>query len=142
MSDDFFRVVGNLKTLRATLKPVSTEQIREFVHKLTVIIDERDRDEEAMRLAHQERLKKVDLIRQQMEHLGINPQELLSDEEQKSFIETKPKKIKTRTNEPKYEYIDELGQYRTWTGQGRTPRRINNEISHNGKTLQDFLIKK
>lgn len=39
----------------------------------------------------------------------------------------------------KYKYVDEDGQEKNWTGQGRTPAVIKAAID-NGKSLDDFLI--
>lgn len=40
---------------------------------------------------------------------------------------------------PKYEYYVD-GKRKTWTGIGKTPNAIKNEIEKNHKTLSDFLI--
>ena len=39
----------------------------------------------------------------------------------------------------KYAFIDENGEHKTWTGQGRTPRPIQNALNK-GKSLSDFEI--
>lgn len=137
MSDDFFRVVGNIRTLRATLKGVSVEQIKEIAHKMNMIIDEREAEEDKNRIRKEEHDKKIAKIREQLLKQGITPEELLAPDVQKSITDTKPRK-KTH----KYEYYDDDGNFRTWTGQGRTPRKIQSEIDNNGKTLDDFLIDK
>lgn len=135
MSDDFFRTIGNLRTLRATLKTVSIEQLKEFAHKLTVIIEEREAEDEAQKKDREERERKVAQIREQLTELGIDPEELLAPDSQKSISDAKQRK-KT----PKYEYTDTNGVYHTWTGQGRTPRPIQSAIDNGGKCLEDFLI--
>ncbi|HDL8031932.1 TPA: H-NS histone family protein, partial [Yersinia enterocolitica] len=40
----------------------------------------------------------------------------------------------------KYKYIDENGETKTWTGQGRTPAVIKKAIEEQGKSLDDFLL--
>lgn len=137
MSDDFFRVVGNIRTLRATLKGVPVEQIKEIAHKMNMIIEEREAEEAENRIRKEEHDRKIATIREQLLKQGISPEELLSSEVQKSITDTKPRK-KTH----KYEYYDDSGNYCTWTGQGRTPRKIQSEIDSNGKKLEDFLIDK
>ncbi|MGL4602391.1 MAG: H-NS family nucleoid-associated regulatory protein, partial [Plesiomonas sp.] len=42
---------------------------------------------------------------------------------------------------PKYEYLDENGEVKTWTGQGRTPALIAKALE-NGESLESFLINK
>ncbi|HBW5265460.1 TPA: H-NS histone family protein, partial [Klebsiella pneumoniae] len=39
----------------------------------------------------------------------------------------------------KYAYVDDAGEQKTWTGQGRTPAPIKAQLDA-GKTLEDFLI--
>ena len=39
----------------------------------------------------------------------------------------------------KYQFIDENGEHKTWTGQGRTPRPIQQALDA-GKSLADFEI--
>ena len=40
----------------------------------------------------------------------------------------------------KYSYVDENGETKTWTGQGRTPAVIKKAMDEQGKTLDDFLL--
>ncbi len=40
----------------------------------------------------------------------------------------------------KYQYTDENGEAKSWTGQGRTPAVIKQALDA-GKKLEDFLIK-
>ncbi len=51
------------------------------------------------------------------------------------------RKSKRAQRPAKYEYIDENGESKTWTGQGRTPAVIKQAIDNEGKSLNDFLIK-
>ncbi|TOI74192.1 transcriptional regulator, partial [Vibrio parahaemolyticus] len=54
--------------------------------------------------------------------------------------ETKTKAKSKRAPRPaKYKYIDTNGQEKTWTGQGRTPSAIQEQLDA-GKSLDDFLI--
>ena len=52
-----------------------------------------------------------------------------------------PKKVKQkRPSRPaKYQYKDENGQVKTWTGQGRTPKAIQVQLDA-GKSLDSFKI--
>ena len=69
-------------------------------------------------------------------NVGIDPSELVP------MLGEIDKSSKRAPRPPKYQYIDEMGQARTWTGQGRQPLAIRNAIEHEGKTLDDFLIEK
>lgn len=50
--------------------------------------------------------------------------------------EKKPRKVRPA----KYKYVDASGEEKTWTGQGRTPKAIQDKIDNHGATLDDFLI--
>ena len=46
---------------------------------------------------------------------------------------------KRKPREAKYRFIDQNGEEKTWTGQGRTPKPIASALAE-GKSLDDFLI--
>lgn len=50
-------------------------------------------------------------------------------------------KAKRAQRPAKYSYVDENGETKTWTGQGRTPAVIKKAMDEQGKSLDDFLIK-
>ncbi|WP_227592205.1 H-NS family nucleoid-associated regulatory protein, partial [Klebsiella pneumoniae] len=49
-------------------------------------------------------------------------------------------KTKRAARPAKYSYVDENGETKTWTGQGRTPAVIKKAMDEQGKSLDDFLI--
>ena len=49
-------------------------------------------------------------------------------------------KRKRAPKPPKYEFKDENGELKTWTGQGRMPKALQNALD-NGRALEEFLIK-
>lgn len=52
---------------------------------------------------------------------------------------SKSAKAKREPRPAKYKYIDENGDEKTWTGQGRTPKAIAAALE-SGKTLEEFEI--
>jgi DNA-binding protein H-NS len=67
---------------------------------------------------------------------GIDPNELLQ-----TMAATKAAgKAKRAARPAKYQYKDENGELKTWTGQGRTPAVIKKAIEEQGKSLDDFLL--
>lgn len=50
------------------------------------------------------------------------------------------RKVKRAPRPAKYEFLDENGEIKQWTGQGRMPKMVKIEIDA-GKSLDDFLIK-
>ncbi len=81
------------------------------------------------------RQEKLEALRKMMEEEGINPEELLG-----SFSGKSSAKKKSREPRPaKYKFTDENGEVKTWTGQGRTPKALAEQLA-SGKSLEDFLI--
>jgi len=68
---------------------------------------------------------------------GIDPNELLNSIAAASKSGAKAKRA---ARPAKYSYVDENGETKTWTGQGRTPAIIKKAMDEQGKSLDDFLI--
>ncbi|MBY6356742.1 H-NS histone family protein, partial [Enterobacter sichuanensis] len=82
-----------------------------------------------------EQQEKINALLELMKADGISPTELLNSE--RALAGKTVKKRKPR--EAKYRFIDQNGEEKTWTGQGRTPKPIASALA-NGKSLDDFLI--
>ncbi|MFS1428541.1 H-NS family nucleoid-associated regulatory protein [Vibrio splendidus] len=125
-----------VRSMRAVFKSLAVEQIEKIESNLAVIKKEHlDAEAENMKL-QSEKAEKVARIRELMAEDNI----LASDLEDGSNpvnikLATKPRK----QPEPKYQYKNEQGEVKTWTGQGRTPKAIQKAID-NGKSFDDFLI--
>ncbi|QTL96452.1 H-NS family nucleoid-associated regulatory protein [Aeromonas jandaei] len=76
--------------------------------------------------AHEQKLAEFQAL---MEKAGIAPAELLA------AIDTK---VKREPRPPKYRYV-ENGVEKTWTGQGRTPKFLAQQLEQ-GRQLDEFLI--
>ncbi|MBV2303921.1 H-NS family histone-like protein, partial [Escherichia coli] len=122
------------RTLRAQSREFSLENLEEMLEKLTTVVEDRRQEEVAFLKDKEERQAKLEAFRQQLLEDGIDPAELLSGLSSSS----KPKS--SREPRPaKYKYIDENGDEKFWTGQGRTPKVITAAIE-SGKKLEDFAI--
>ncbi|WP_432469655.1 H-NS family histone-like protein [Agarivorans sp. QJM3NY_30] len=133
---DFIKVFLNARSLKAATKELSIEQIEESYNKLKSILDERYQvraEEEQQQREKQEKLEKYKAL---LEQDGIDPNELLSMIKQAPVKERK----KREPLPAKYKFVDENGEEKTWTGQGRTPSPIQKAIKNEGKTKADFLI--
>lgn len=127
--------LNNIRTLRSLGRELSVEALEEILEKLIVIIDERRQEESSKAAEQQARQEKLNALRKLMEEDGINPEDLLGSFQTKSAA-TK----KTREPRPaKYSFVDENGESKTWTGQGRTPKALAEQLAA-GKSLDDFLI--
>lgn len=128
---------NNIRTLRAQARESSLEVLEEILEKLTSVVEERRLEESQAQAKEEERTRKLEEFRQLLEKQNINPEELIQ-----SMSTGKTARKSKRAQRPaKYEYIDENGESKTWTGQGRTPAVIKQAIDNEGKSLNDFLIK-
>ncbi|KAB5597877.1 H-NS histone family protein [Vibrio parahaemolyticus] len=107
---------------------------QEALAKLTTVVEERREADELEQLEREEQEEKMAAIAKQIAQQGIDVEELV----RALANETKPKA--KRTPRPaKYKYTDANGAEKTWTGQGRTPAPIQEQLDA-GKSLNDFLI--
>ena len=128
------KILNNIRTLRAQAREFSLETLDEMLEKLTTVVEERRQEYVSYRKEREERQAKLEAFRLQLLEDGIDPADLLSGLSSSS----KPKS--NREPRPaKYKYIDENGEQKTWTGQGRTPKAIATAIEA-GKALEDFVI--
>lgn len=124
---DLFKTLMNLRSLRATSRELTLEQLQESLDKLTQVVNERTQEEAQSRAENKEHNEKLEAYRQMLLSDGINPEELLQ------IMKATTKKATRAPRPAKYKYIDD-GQEKTWTGQGRTPKFLAD------KNLEDFLI--
>ncbi|MFJ5158778.1 histone-like nucleoid-structuring protein H-NS [Pantoea sp. NPDC088449] len=130
------KILNNIRTLRAQARECSLETLEEMLEKLEVVVNERREEDSHAQAENAERNRKLEQYREMLIADGIDPNELLQ-----ALSETKaPGKTKRAARPAKYSYVDENGDNRTWTGQGRTPAVIKKAIEEQGKKLDDFLL--
>ena len=133
---DAFKVLNNIRTLRAQARELPLSDLEEILEKLTVVVTERREEVEAEEAQNREKEEKLSKYREMLLADGIDPNELLN-----ALSENKTVTKARRAARPaKYSYVDENGESRTWTGQGRTPAVIKKAIEEDGKQLDDFLL--
>ncbi|MDA0127703.1 H-NS family nucleoid-associated regulatory protein [Vibrio sp. MarTm2] len=128
----------NIRSLRAFSRELTLEQLEEALDKLTTVVEERREAEEAERAAAAEQEAKLSAIAEQIAKDGIDVEALISALAGDSKAKTKAKS-KRAPRPAKYKYTDANGEEKTWTGQGRTPSAIQEQLDA-GKSLDDFLI--
>lgn len=128
------KILNNIRSLRAQARETDLATLEEMLEKLTAIVEERREEDSRNQQEQTERQAKIDALRARLLEDGIDPAELLGD------IKTRPAKAKRTPRPARYQYTDENGNARTWTGQGRTPAVIREAIEKDGKTLEDFAI--
>jgi len=130
------KILNNIRTLRAQARECSLETLEEMLEKLDVVVNERREEESHAQAENAERSRKLEQYREMLLADGIDPNELLN-----ALSENKTVTKARRAARPaKYSYVDENGENRTWTGQGRTPSVIRKAIEEDGKQLDDFLL--
>ena len=125
----------NLRSLRAAVRELTLEQAESALEKLQTAVEEKRANEPELIKAETERKERLAKYKELMEKEGITPEEL-----QEIFGTAATSARAKRPPHPaKYAFIDENGERKTWTGQGRTPRPIQNALN-SGKSLSDFEI--
>lgn len=129
------KILNNIRTLRAQAKECTLETLEEMLEKLEVIVNERREEDTQAQEAIAKRTRKFQQYREMLIADGIDPSELLQNMSNKI-----PGKTKRAARPAKYQYTDENGELKTWTGQGRTPIVMKIAIEKHGKSLDDFLL--
>jgi DNA-binding protein H-NS len=122
----------NLRQLRAGAKEYTLEQLQEMLDKLQTVVAEKEEFEAEAMSQEKERQDRLNEYRQMLIKDGIDPEELLAG--------LPPVQKSKRTPRPaKYRFIDENGDEKTWTGQGRTPSSLKKSLDE-GHKLEEFEI--
>lgn len=122
----------NIRSLRAFSRELTLEQLEEALDKLTIVVEERKEAEEADRAAQAEQEAKLAAIAEKIAQDGIDVEALISA----LAGETKTKAKSKRAPRPaKYKYTDTNGEEKTWTGQGRTPSAIQEQLDADRKSV-------
>ncbi|ATN00336.1 MULTISPECIES: histone-like nucleoid-structuring protein H-NS [Proteus] len=129
------KILNNIRTLRAQARETSLETLEEMLEKLEVVVNERREEFSLEKAAEEERVQKLQKYREMLEEAGIDPTDLLE-----ASAVNKTGRAKRAARPAKYSYVDENGETKTWTGQGRTPAVIKRAIDEEGKSLDDFLL--
>ena len=135
--NEFTRVLRNLRTLRNFTRELTIPQLESAVEKLQEIIKEKYETVEQHQREVQERKDRIKTYKELLKQDGITAAdlaEILGDAKQSKKV-----KQKRPARPAKYQYKDENGQVKTWTGQGRTPKAIQVQLDA-GKSLDSFKI--
>ncbi|ELT0524229.1 TPA: H-NS histone family protein [Citrobacter freundii] len=130
---DAIKALNNIRTLRAQARETDLATLEEILEKLTAIVEDKRQEETIAQQQNAERQGKIEALRAQLLEDGIDPSELLGH-----VKSSRPTTVRA-PRPAKYKYIDENGDEKTWTGQGRTPKVIAAALE-NGKVLEDFAI--
>ncbi|MGL5089355.1 MAG: H-NS family nucleoid-associated regulatory protein [Aeromonas sobria] len=132
--NEFLKVLLNVRSLRAALRELSLEQLQEAHEKIESIYLERLEQVEKEQAANAEHQQKLAEFQAMLAQAGIDPTELVGS----APAAATAAKAKRAPRPPKYRYVDN-GQEHTWTGQGRMPKYLAQQLEQ-GRQLDDFLI--
>ena len=131
---EFLKVLLNIRSLRAAMRELSLEQVKEAHEKIESIYLERLEQAEKEQAANAEHQQKLAEFQAMLAQAGIDPTELVGC----APAAATTAKAKRAPRPPKYRYV-ENGVEKTWTGQGRTPKFLAEQLEQ-GRQLDDFLI--
>lgn len=135
--NEFLKVLLNIRSLRAAIRELPFEQLQEAKEKFELVYNERAESVEQERAEQQERQRKLSEFTEMLQQAGIDPRELINSAAAPTAA-AGATKSKRAPRPAKYKYQED-GQEKTWTGQGRMPKAIAEQVAL-GKDLNDFLI--
>ncbi|WMY97031.1 MAG: H-NS family nucleoid-associated regulatory protein [Arsenophonus sp.] len=140
MSDSFkyFKSLNNIRTLRAIAREIPLESLQEIQDKFNTVVEERREDENQEKAKLEAHSQKIAKYIKLLEGEGLSLDDLVTAKTSSSSKITD--RTKRALRPPKYQYKNKNGEIKTWTGQGRTPTIIKQEIEKKGKKIDDFLI--
>ncbi len=133
------KVLLNQRSLRVLLRDNFTlQEVDDVLAKVSTIKEEMLAVENKRLEEEKEKQEKLDDIAVQIKASGIDVADLVNYLSSDGGDSNKVKS-KRAPRPAKYQYTDSDGSDKTWTGQGRTPTAIQNELDA-GKKLESFLI--
>ena len=136
---EVLKALSNIRSLRLATRDFSVEQLENLLEKIETLVSEKRVEIAKAQEEENARQERIAKYKELLEKEGISRQELaeilgLDVSEKVSGVSKK------RSARPaKYQYVDENGVTKTWTGQGRTPKAIQAQLDQ-GKPLSSFEI--
>lgn len=127
------KTLSNIRSLRVLARECSLEQLKSFAEKLAFVIEEKREAVKAQELDAAKRLESLNKYKELLAQDGISAEELAV------LLGGSTVSKKREARPAKYKFLDENGNEKTWTGQGRTPLALQKALN-SGKTLSDFEI--
>ncbi|MFC5705547.1 H-NS family histone-like protein [Aeromonas eucrenophila] len=134
--NEFLKTLLNIRSLRAALRDLSFEQLEEVKNKFDQVHAELFAATEKERATQAEHQRKLVEFSEMLKAAGIDPRDLVNGASPATRSEKG--KSKRAPRPAKYKYQED-GQEKTWTGQGRMPKAIAEQIAQ-GKRLEQFEI--
>ena len=130
---EVLKVLTNIRSLRVLAKNESLELLESILEKLQLVISEKREELLKIQQEEKERQERIAKYKDLLKQEGITIDELAE------ILGAKVPRKKREARPAKYQYVDENGVTKTWTGQGRTPKAIQTKLDK-GQSLSDFEI--
>jgi DNA-binding protein H-NS len=130
---ELIKIISNRRRLKAFVRrsSISVDEIESvFTDVITELKNEFGKELEQKRLHDQKIAEFKELLK--AENLSLSDFFDVAEQEQKTTRKQKAK--------PKYEFTDETGTQKQWSGRGIMPKYLRERIEA-GASLEDFLIK-
>ena len=123
----------NIRSLRVLARNESLELLESILEKLQLVISEKREELLKIQQEEKERQERIAKYKDLLKQEGITVDELAE------ILGAEVPRKKREARPAKYQYVDENGVTKTWTGQGRTPKAIQTKLDK-GQSLSDFEI--
>ncbi|EFU67693.1 H-NS family nucleoid-associated regulatory protein [Aggregatibacter segnis] len=130
---EVLKVLTNIRSLRVLARNESLELLESILEKLQLVISEKREELLKIQQEEKERQERIAKYKDLLKQEGITVDELAE------ILGAEVPRKKRETRPAKYQYVDENGVTKTWTGQGRTPKAIQTKLDK-GQSLSDFEI--
>ena len=130
---EVLKVLTNIRSLRVLAKNESLELLESILEKLQLVISEKREELLKIQQEEKERQERIAKYKNLLKQEGITVDELAE------ILGAEVPRKKREARPAKYQYVDENGVTKTWTGQGRTPKAIQTKLDK-GQSLSDFEI--
>ena len=130
---EVLKVLTNIRSLRVLARNESLELLESILEKLQLVISEKREELLKIQQEEKERQERIAKYKDLLKQEGITVDELAE------ILGAEVPRKKREARPAKYQYVDENGETKTWTGQGRTPKAIQTKLDK-GQSLSDFEI--
>ena len=130
---EVLKVLTNIRSLRVLARNESLELLESILEKLQLVISEKREELLKIQQEEKERQERIAKYKDLLKQEGITVDELAE------ILGAEVPRKKREARPAKYQYVDENGVTKTWTGQGRTPKAIETKLDK-GQSLSDFEI--
>ena len=119
---DVLKVLNNIRSLRVIARELPLEQLEGILEKVQLVVAEKKEELLKVQQEENERQERIAKYKELLKQEGITADELAE------ILGSDVVRKKRESRPAKYQYVDENGVAKTWTGQGRTPKSYSNAI--------------